>query len=49
MAGLQRAGLITYSRANVAILDRAGLKKRSCECYSVSKRSSTGWLGHKAS
>ncbi len=47
--GLQRAGLITYSRGNVAILDGPGLKKRSCECYSVSKKEFDRLLGHKAS
>lgn len=47
--GLQRAGLITYKRGNVAILDRVGLKKRSCECYSVSKKEFDRLLGHKAS
>jgi CRP-like cAMP-binding protein len=36
--GLQRAGLITYKRGVVTILDVAGLKKRSCECYGISKR-----------
>ena len=36
--GLQRAGLMTYKRGNVTILDGPGLKKRSCECYGVSKR-----------
>jgi CRP-like cAMP-binding protein len=46
--GLQRAGLITYSRGNVAILDRAGLKKRSCECYAVSKKEFDRLLGHEA-
>jgi len=35
---LQRAGLITYNRGHVTILDGAGLKKRSCACYGVSKR-----------
>jgi Mn-dependent DtxR family transcriptional regulator len=30
---LQAAGLITYSRARIRILDEAGLKKKSCECY----------------
>lgn len=30
---LQRAGLITYRRGNVRILDRAGLECVSCECY----------------
>lgn len=36
--GLRRAGLITYKRGNVAILDGVGLEKRSCECYGISKR-----------
>lgn len=35
---LQRAGLITYNRGSVAILDRPGLKRLSCECYGVSKK-----------
>jgi CRP-like cAMP-binding protein len=35
---LQRAGLIRYTRGKVTILDHAGLIKRSCECYAVSKR-----------
>lgn len=30
---LQRAGLITYRRGNVRILDRTGLEHVSCECY----------------
>jgi CRP-like cAMP-binding protein len=29
----QRAGLIRYSRGNVAILDKLGLEETSCECY----------------
>jgi CRP-like cAMP-binding protein len=32
---LQRAGLITYHRGHVAIVDRAGLEAASCECYSA--------------
>jgi CRP-like cAMP-binding protein len=35
---LQRAGLISYSRGRIAVLDRAGLEKRVCECYMVVKR-----------
>ncbi|MDZ4692547.1 Crp/Fnr family transcriptional regulator [Terricaulis sp.] len=35
---LQRAGLIEYTRGMVTILDRRGLKNRSCECYAVSKK-----------
>ena len=30
---LQRAGLITYHRGRVTVLDRKGLESASCECY----------------
>lgn len=43
--GLQRAGLLTYKRGAVAILDVSGLKKRSCECYGVSKQEFDRLLG----
>ena len=35
---LQKAGLIRYARGHISILDRAGLEKRSCECYAVVKK-----------
>ena len=35
---LQQAGLIRYARGRIAVLDRARLEKRSCECYAVVKR-----------
>jgi CRP-like cAMP-binding protein len=35
---LQHAGLISYARGHITVLDRAGLEKRSCECYSVVKK-----------
>ena len=35
---LQKAGLIRYSRGRIAVLDRAGLERRTCECYAVVKR-----------
>jgi CRP-like cAMP-binding protein len=35
---LQRAGLIRYSRGHIDVLDRTGLEKAVCECYSVAKR-----------
>jgi CRP-like cAMP-binding protein len=30
---LQRAGIIAYRRGRIAVLDRGGLERRSCECY----------------
>ena len=35
---LQRAGLIEYSRGRITVLNRAGLERRSCECYAVVKK-----------
>jgi CRP-like cAMP-binding protein len=35
---LQKAGLIRYVRGRITVLDRAGLEKRSCECYAVVKK-----------
>jgi CRP-like cAMP-binding protein len=35
---LQVANLIRYTRGRIGLLDRAGLEKRTCECYAVVKR-----------
>jgi CRP-like cAMP-binding protein len=34
---LEHEGLISYSRGLITVLDRPGLEKRACECYSVVK------------
>jgi Mn-dependent DtxR family transcriptional regulator len=34
---LQDAGLISYSRGCLTVLDRPGLEARVCECYKVVK------------
>jgi CRP-like cAMP-binding protein len=35
---LQHAGLISYSRGRITVLDRPGLEARTCECYAVVKK-----------
>src|SRR6202163_3439790 len=35
---LQQAGLISYARGHISVLDRSGIEKRTCECYAVVKR-----------
>jgi CRP-like cAMP-binding protein len=35
---LQAAGIIRYRRGHIAVLDRAGLEKHTCECYAVVKK-----------
>ena len=34
---MQNAGLISYRRGTIQVLDRAGLEKASCECYAIVK------------
>jgi len=35
---LQKAGLISYARGRIKVLDRPGLERRTCECYAVVKK-----------
>jgi CRP-like cAMP-binding protein len=42
---LQRSGLIRYKRGTITVLDVEGLKKRSCECYEITKREFDRLLG----
>jgi CRP-like cAMP-binding protein len=35
---LQKAGVITYARGHITVLDRAKLEGLSCECYAVVKK-----------
>jgi CRP-like cAMP-binding protein len=35
---LQRAGAIHYRRGHIAVVDRAGLEVRACECYRALRR-----------
>lgn len=42
---LQRNNLITYRRAQITILNRAGLEAAACKCYSIIKAEYDGFLG----
>jgi CRP-like cAMP-binding protein len=35
---LQRAGLISYARGLIKVLDRKGIEARCCECYAVVRK-----------
>ena len=32
---MQTAGLISYRRGTIQVLDRKGIEKASCECYAI--------------
>ena len=38
---LQNAGIISYKRGLITVLDRKGLESRSCECYATTKNEQT--------
>jgi CRP-like cAMP-binding protein len=40
---LQRAGLITYTRGAVTIVNRRNLEEAACECYEVITRQAQNW------
>jgi CRP-like cAMP-binding protein len=44
-AALQKRKLVSYTRGNITVLDRAGLEKVSCPCYQASNDAYRGVLG----
>lgn len=45
---MQTAGLISYRRGKIQVLDRAGLEKTSCECYAIVKERFDAFLSPPA-
>ncbi|MDQ3699929.1 MAG: Crp/Fnr family transcriptional regulator [Chloroflexota bacterium] len=45
MGTLQQAGLLTYHRGTLTILDRAGLEGAACECYAITRTETERLLG----
>ena len=41
---LQSAGLVRYSRTHITVLDREGLNRRACKCYSMIREESLRML-----
>jgi hypothetical protein len=39
----QKAGLITYTRGNVTILNRDRLEKAACDCYRLLQQHIKNW------
>lgn len=46
---MQTAGLISYRRGKIQVLDRPGLEKNSCECYAIVKERFDAFLTPPAS
>jgi Mn-dependent DtxR family transcriptional regulator len=40
---LQEAGLISYTRGNVTILDRKRLEDAACDCYAIVQQQLKDW------
>jgi CRP-like cAMP-binding protein len=47
-AKMQAAGLISYSRGRITVLDRHGLEQRTCECYAKIKSETDRLLPREA-
>ena len=41
---LQEAGMITYTRGNVTILNKRGLTDAACDCYRIIQRQENDWV-----
>ena len=40
---LQKAGMITYTRGNVTIVDKSKLADAACDCYQIMQDQQSNW------
>jgi CRP-like cAMP-binding protein len=40
---LQKAGIISYTRGSVTVVDRRKLEKAACDCYAIVRRQLQAW------
>jgi DNA-binding GntR family transcriptional regulator len=40
---LQKAGMISYTRGNVTIINKPKLEAAACECYEIIQQQKTRW------
>jgi len=45
---MQAAGIVTYRRGVMQVLDRPGLERASCECYSIVKKRLDAFLASRS-
>ena len=45
---LQKAGMITYTRGNVTVLDKLKLEEAACDCYKIIQDQKKSWQGEVA-
>lgn len=45
---LQKAGMISYTRGTVTILNRSKLEKTACDCYQIIQQQKKNWEAETA-
>ena len=44
LGNLKRAGMVTYARGRVEIVERTRLEKTACECYAALNEQRDEWM-----
>jgi Mn-dependent DtxR family transcriptional regulator len=46
---LQKAGMISYTRGNVTVLNRGKLEETACDCYEIIQQQKSKWQAETGS